>query len=164
MDKVSVKAATLSKAIYNLAVAGCEAVDISLVAHAVRIEGITPDDVHYIQHVWSREAEETEDALGKGEPLTEDEVKIIDQGKCPKCADHSQLFKKADKIGLALQVYCASGHTFLIPPMPFTKEYIGQIIEGEPKEPVPAAEEPEEAPLPAKGKPMATEQSSEDDT
>ena len=123
MDKVIVRTRALSQALFSLATAGCEAVEISVVEHAVKVEGIR-DDERLTLHIWSKEAEDTEARVGKGERLTQEEQKLIDKGKCPKCPTHGQLYK-GPKEGLAINVSCDEGHLFWIPPLPLVPEYLG---------------------------------------
>lgn len=131
MDKVIVRTKALSQALFSLAAAGCDTIEVSVVEHAVKVEGIR-DDERVTLHVWSREAEDTEARVGKGEKLTEEEVRLIDQGKCPKCEDHRQLYK-GPRGGLALNISCDAGHLFWVPPLPFMPEYLGQHKELEEK-------------------------------
>lgn len=135
MDKVTVKLKSVSKALFNISMLGVEEVDISVVKNALKVEA--GDKVF---HVWSSAAEDTEAQVGKGEKLTEEEIKVLDTGKCPKCGkplfvDHKQ--------GLAQVVSCNEGHTYWVPPPPFNPEYIGTVAKLEE-----AAEAPEVPPPP----------------
>ena len=141
MDKVTIRTKALTKALFSLSAAGCEEVAILVVPNALRIES-TVGDTPYLQHVWSVEAEKVESEVGKGEKLSEEEIKLIDKGKCPKCK--KQLFQ-GEKEGLAYEVYCEAGHTFWIPPPPFLPEYILPVKE-KPEEKEEAAAPPEEPP------------------
>lgn len=127
MDKVTVRTRALSQALFSLAAAGCDTVEVSVVEHAVKVEG-QRDGEALTLHVWSKEAEDTEEAVGKGEALTEEEVKLIDTGKCPKCPEHGQLYKGPKEL-LAVNVSCDAGHRFWIPPLPLLPEYLGQEVE-----------------------------------
>lgn len=129
MDKVIVKTGGLSQALFSLATAGCDTVEVSVVEHAVKVEGIR-DDERLTLHVWSKEAEDTAEAVGKGEKLTEEEIKLLDKGKCPKCPDHGKLYAR-DKQDLAINVSCDAGHLFWIPKLPLLPEYLGQHKEEE---------------------------------
>ena len=124
MDKVVVRTKALSQALFSLVVAGCETVEVSVVAHAVKVEGIK-DDERVVLHVWSKDAEDTEASVGKGEQLTEEEIKLLDAGKCPKCQEQ---LAKGPKEGLAINVSCDNGHLFWVPVQPFIPEYRGQPI------------------------------------
>lgn len=130
MDKVVVRTRALSQALFSLATAGCDTVEVSVVEHAVKIEGQRDGEVLTL-HVWSKEAEDTAQAVGKGEALTEEEIKLLDQGKCPKCPDHGQLYKGPKEEELAVNVSCDAGHRFWIPKLPLLPEYLGQHKEGE---------------------------------
>ena len=134
MDKVTVRTKRLSQALFSLATAGCDTVEVSVVEHAVKVEGIR-DDERLTLHVWSKEAEDTAEAVGKGEALTEEEIKLLDTGKCPKCPEHGQLYAGAKK-DLAILVSCDAGHLFWIPKLPLLPEYLGQPKEEEKKEAV----------------------------
>lgn len=125
MDKVIVRTRKLSQALFSLAAAGCDTTEVSVVHQAIKVEGIRGDDERVTLHIWSKEAEDTEDMIGKGERLTEEEHGFFDKGKCPKCADHGQLYK-GEKIGLAIEVTCKVGHIFMAPPLPWLPEYLGQ--------------------------------------
>lgn len=138
MDKVEVRTKGLSQALFSLATAGCSTIEVSVVDHAVKIEGIRADGTMLTLHIWSKEAEDTEAMVGKGEKLTEEEQEYLDKGKCPKCEDHGQTYKES-KEGLAINVSCDAGHHFWIPPLPLLPEYLGCIVEVE-------AEVKEEAP------------------
>lgn len=131
----------LSRALFSLATAGYDTVEVSVVEHAVKVEGQRNGEMLTL-HVWSKEAEDTEAGIGKGEALAEEEVKLLDQGKCPKCPEHEQLFK-GPKEGLAVNVSCYAGHLFWIPPLPLLPEYLGQHTEV-PEEIAEAVEELEE--------------------
>ena len=125
MDKVEVRAKALSQALFSLANAGCEVVEVSVVVHAVKLEGKQEISGNsFILHVWSKEAEETEEEVGKGEKLTEEEVRMVEDGKCPKCKEHLTLYK-GPRVGLAINVSCDAGHIFWIPPFPWVPEYRG---------------------------------------
>lgn len=132
MDKVIVRTRGLSQALFSLATAGCDTVEVSVVEHAIKVEGIR-DDERLTLHLWSKEAEDTAASVGKGEKLTEEEIKLLDQGKCPKCPDHGQLYAGAKK-DLAINVSCDAGHLFWIPKPPLLPEYLGQPQEEEKKE------------------------------
>ena len=132
MDKIVVRTRALSQALFSLATAGCDTVEVSVVEHAVKVEGIRDDD-RLTLHIWSKEAEETEAGVGKGEKLIEEEIKLIDQGKCPKCEKHEQLYK-GPREGLAIYVSCDAGHLFWVPPLPLLPEYLGEHREEEAKE------------------------------
>jgi len=134
MDKITVRTRVLSQALFSLAVAGCDTVEVSVVEHAVKVEGIR-DNERLTLHIWSKEAEETEASVGKGEKLVEEEIRLLDQGKCPKCPDHGQLYKGPKK-ELAVNVSCDAGHLFWVPPLPLLPEYLGQPKEDEAKEAV----------------------------
>jgi len=129
MDKVLVRTKALSTALFSLATAGYDAVEVSVVEHAVKVEGQGDGEVLTL-HVWSKEAEDTEAQVGKGEALTEEECKLLDQGKCCKCPKAPQLYK-GPKDGLAVLVSCDAGHLFWIPPLPLLPEYHGQYVEGQ---------------------------------
>lgn len=122
MDRVTVRTKALSQALFSLAVAGCETIEVSVVAHALKVEGIKGEET-LILHVWSKDAEDTEASVGIGEPLTEAEVDALDKGECPKC---QKQLRKGPKAGLAINVSCDDGHCFWVPPAPFTPEYLGQ--------------------------------------
>ena len=139
MDKVTVRTKALSQALFSLATAGYDTVEVSVVEHAVKVEGIR-DDERLILHIWSKEAEETEASVGKGEKLTEEEQKLLDEGKCPKCPEHPPLYK-GEKEALALLVSCGKEHLFWVPPLPFLPEYLGQHKEGLPEDVKEKAEE-----------------------
>ena len=125
MEKVIVRLKGMSQALFSLATAGCETVEISVVEHAVKVEGIRNGE-RVTLHVWSTEAEETEAGVGKGErELTEEEIGLLDAGKCPICEEHGQL-SKGPKAGLAVNVSCDAGHLFWVPVKPFVPEYLGQ--------------------------------------
>lgn len=143
MNKVIVRTRTLSQALFSLATAGCDTVEISVVEHAVKVEG-QRDGETLTLHVWSREAEETEAQVGKGEALAEEEQGWLDKGKCPKCSDHGQTYK-GPREGLAILVACDAGHTFWIPPLPLLPEYHGQHKEEPPEEIAEAVKELKEA-------------------
>jgi len=134
MDKVIVRLKGMSQALFSLATAGCETVEISVVEHAVKVEGIRGDE-RLTLHIWSTEAEETEAGVGKGErQLTEEEIELLDAGKCPICEAHGQL-SKGPKAGLAVNVSCDAGHLFWVPVKPFVPEYLGMpALEAEEKE------------------------------
>jgi len=138
MDKVIVRTRALSAALFSLATAGCDTVEVSVVGHAVSIEG-QRDGEALTLHVWSKEAEDMEESVGKGEVLTEEEHQWLDKGKCPKCSDHGQTYKEA-KDGLAIYASCSKGHRFWVPQLPLMPEYHGQHTE----EQAEAAEELEE--------------------
>jgi len=126
VDKVIVRTRALSQALFSLATAGCDIIGVSIVEHAVKVEGVRGEEGELLTlHVWSREAEDTEAEVGKGQALTEDEIKLLDQGKCPKCNDAPQLYKGLLD-GLALIVSCSAGHSFWVPPLPFLPEYRGE--------------------------------------
>lgn len=125
MSKVVVRTRALSQALFNLAAAGIDTVEVSVVEHAVKVEGIRGDDRTAL-HVWSVEAEEVEKRVGSGiRELTLEEQEWLDKGKCPVCEDHRQLYKEA-KEGLAVNVSCDADHCFWIPPLPMLPEYLGQ--------------------------------------
>jgi len=129
MDKVIVRTKALSAVLFSLATAGCDTVEVSAVGHAIKVEGKrVGEDERITLHVWSKEAEDTEGQVGKGEALTEEEVQLLDQGKCPKCPEHGQLYK-GPKSGLAIGVSCDAAHLFWIPPPPFLPEYLGKAEE-----------------------------------
>ena len=131
MDKVEVRTKALSQALFSLAVAGCETAEISVVAHAVKVEGIKEDGTVLTLHVWSKDAEDTEASVGTGEELTEEGIVLLDTGKCPECQEQ---LHKGLKVGLAIIVSCDAGHLFWVPPKPFTPEYLGMLaIEEEEK-------------------------------
>lgn len=125
MDKVVVRTKALSQALFSLATAGCDTVEVSVVEHAVKVEGIQEGDERVKLHVWSKEAEDTEASVGKGErQLTEEEIELLEAGKCPICEDHKQL-SKGPKEALAINVSCDAGHLFWVPVKPFVPEYLG---------------------------------------
>ncbi len=126
MEKVVVTTKRMSQAIFSLTTAGCDTVEISAVANAVRLEGIGDGDYRVILHVWSKEAEETEAEVGKGErELTEEEIAQLDIGQCPLCEEHGPLYKTASS-GLVVNIACDAGHRFWVPVKPFVPEYLGQ--------------------------------------
>ena len=132
MDKVIVRLKGMSQALFSLATAGCETVEISVVEHAVKVEGIRGDE-RLTLHIWSTEAEETEASVGKGRQLTEEEIELLDAGKCPICEEHGQL-SKGPKEALAVNVSCDAGHLFWVPVKPFVPEYLGMpALEAEAK-------------------------------
>ena len=120
---VIVRTKALSQALFSLAASGCDTVGVSVVGHAVKVEGISEGEEPIALHVWSKEAEEVEEEVGKGRKLTEEEVKLLDVGKCPVCKE--QLYK-GPRGGLAMNVACNAGHTFWVAPLPFEPEYLGQ--------------------------------------
>lgn len=134
MDKVVVKTRGLSQALFSLAAAGCDTVEISVVEHAIKVEGIR-DDERITLHVWSKEAEDTAASVGKGEKLTEEEQKLLDKGMCPKC-EGSPVLYKGPKTDLAMLVSCDAGHLFWVPKLPLLPEYLGQQVSEEIKEEV----------------------------
>jgi len=143
MDKVMVRTRALSQALFSLAATGCDTVEVSVVGHAVKLGGVRwGEDEVVTLHVWSKEAEDTEAQVGKGEALTEEECEMLDTGKCPKCPDHGQLYKGPKEgealtteaqvgSGLAILVSCNAGHTFWIPPLPLLPECYGQHTEAQ---------------------------------
>lgn len=132
MDKVTVRTKALSQALFSLVAAGCDTVEVSVVEHAVKVEGILGDE-RLTLHIWSKEAEDTEANVGKGErQLTEEEIELLDAGKCPICEDRKQL-SKGPKEALAINVSCDAGHLFWVPVKPFVPEYLGQPKEEEAK-------------------------------
>ena len=140
MDKIVVRTKALSQALFSLAVAGCETVEVSAVAHAVRVEGAKEGGDLLVLHVWSKDAEDTEASVGEGEQLTEEGVKLLDAGKCPKCQEQ---LTKGPKEGLAINVSCSNGHLFWVPVQPFIPEYRGQPLEAEQAVSVSEADLPE---------------------
>lgn len=131
MDKVVVRTRALSQALFSLATAGCDTVEVSVVEHAVKVEGIIEGDERVKLHVWSKEAEDTEASVGKGErQLTEEEVELLEAGKCPLCEGHKQL-SKGPKEALAINVSCDAGHCFWVPVKPFVPEYLGMPVKEE---------------------------------
>jgi len=126
MEKVVVRTKALSQTLFSLVAAGCDTVEVSIVSHAVKVEGIQEDESRLMLHVWSKEAEDTEACIGKGERvLTEEEIRYLDEGKCPICEDHRPLYK-GPKGGLAINVSCDAGHLFWVPIPPWLPEYLGQ--------------------------------------
>ena len=145
MSKVIVRTKALSQTLYGLAVAGCDTVEVSAVTHAVKVEGIREDERLPALHVWSTAAEETEAAVGKGErTLTKEEIILLDEGKCPICEEHYQLFKGPWQ-GLAIIISCDAGHLFWVPPPPYVPEYLGQLKAEEVEVEKPLEEQVEEA-------------------
>lgn len=54
MDKVIVRTRALSQALFSLATAGCDTIEVSVVEHAVKVEGIR-DDERLPLNIWSKE-------------------------------------------------------------------------------------------------------------
>lgn len=126
MEKVVVRVTSLSQALVDLALAGCKIVEVSVLAHAVKVDGAKEDGTRFPLHVWSKDAEDMEADVGKGErKLTEEEVVFLNRGLCPICEGHGQLYKEEGS-GLAIGVSCDVGHTFWIPRPPMLPEYLGQ--------------------------------------
>lgn len=124
MDKIVVRTQALGQALTSLYMAGCQDVEISLVPNAIKVEGVKEGGEVLTLHVWSKDAEATAEAVGKGKKLTEEDCKALDLGICPICEEREQL-RKGPKAGLAIMVSCDKGHLFWVPPPPFEPEYRG---------------------------------------
>ncbi len=129
MEKVVVTTKRMSQAIFSLTKAGCKAVEISVVENAVSLIGICENEDRVVLHVWSKEAEEVEAEVGKGErQLTEEELELLDAGKCPLCEEHGPLWRTASS-GLAVNISCDANHSFWVPVKPLVPEYLGMATE-----------------------------------